>query len=139
MKKYYFLIFLIVMIILLGFTGCKEENEVETPNIYVSLRNTTTDDIPSVKWIVENRSKTSTVIFKEGDILNYEIRHTSSGKTYTNDEEETEDIILKPDEIYEFTVELRDIPSGHYEATFWANWNDDKKSSMTIQLDVEDR
>lgn len=136
MKEYYFFIFLI-LIVLLGFTRCKKENEVETPNVYVSLRNTTTDDIPSLKWIVENRSKTSTVIFKEGDILNYEIRHTSSGKIYINDEKETKDIILEPDESYETTIEFRDIPIGHYVATFWADWNDDKKSSMTIQFDVE--
>lgn len=126
------------MIVLLGFTGCKKENEVETPIIYISLRNTTTDDITSLKWIVENRSKTSTVIFKEGDILNYEIRHTSSGKIYTNDEKETEEIILEPDNIYETTIELPDIPIGHYVATFWADWNDDRKSSMTIQFDVEE-
>lgn len=138
MKKYYLFIFLIFMIVLLGFTGCKKENEVETPIIYISLRNTTTDDITSLKWIVENRSKTSTVIFKEGDILNYEIRHTSSGKIYTNDEKETEEIILEPDNIYETTIELPDIPIGHYVATFWADWNDDRKSSMTIQFDVEE-
>ena len=125
------------MIVILGLTGCKNENEEEAPNIYVSLRHSTTDNIPSITWIVENRSKTSTVIFKEGDILNYEITHTSSGQIVTNDEKETKDIILEPDEKYETTIKFRDIHIGHYVATFWADCNDDRKSSMTIQFDVE--
>lgn len=69
--------------------------------------------------------------------MNYEIKHTSSGKILTNDEEETKDIILEPNESYETTIELRDMPIGHYEATFWTDWNDDRKSSMTIQFNVE--
>jgi hypothetical protein len=137
MKKYFLLKVLISMIVLFGLTGCKNENEEETPNIYVSLRHSTTDNIPSLTWIVENRSKTSTVIFKEGDVLNYEITHTSSGQIVTNDEKETKDIILEPDESNETTIEFRDMPIGHYIATFWADWNDDRKSSMTIQFDVE--
>lgn len=137
MKKCFLLIVLLSMIVLLGLTGCKNEDEEVTPNIYVSLRHSTTDNIPSLTWIVENRSKTSTVIFKEGDVLNYEITHTSSGQIVTNDEKETKDIILEPDESYETTIEFRDVPIGHYAATFWADWNDDRKSSMTIQFDVE--
>ncbi len=136
MKNFFWLIVLISLIVLLGLLGCKNENEDETPNIYVSLRHSTTDNIPSLTWIVDNRSKTSTVIFKDGDILNYEITHTSSGQKVTNDEKETKDIILEPDEKYETTIEFRDIPIGHYVATFWADWNDNRKSSMTIQFDL---
>lgn len=125
------------MILFLGFKGCKNEIEEETPNIYVSLRFSTTGNTQSLIWTVENRSKVSTVIFKEGDILNYEIRHTSSGKKYKSDEKETKDIILEPDGIYETTIEFQDLVIGHYETTFWANWNEDMKSSMTIQFVVE--
>lgn len=136
-EKYYLLLFLVFIFVLIGFTGCKKENEAETPNIYVSLRNTTTDDVPVLKWIVENRSKTSSVNFKEGDILNYEIRHTRSGKAYTSDEKETDDILLEPEESYETSIKFQDMPNGHYVAKFWAYWNDDKESIMTIQFDVD--
>ncbi len=139
MKKCFLIIVLISMIVLLGLTGCKNENEEEAPNIYVSLRHSTTDNIPSLTWIVKNRSRTSTIIFKEGNILNYKITHTNSGKIVTLDEKETNDIILEPDGSYETTIEFRDLSIGHYEATFWADWNDDQKSSMTIQFDVEHR
>ncbi len=43
-----------MVIVLFGFTGCNTENEEETPNIYVSLKKSTTDDIPFLKWIVTN-------------------------------------------------------------------------------------
>ncbi len=137
MKKWFLFIVLITMIVLLGFTGCKNEDEEEIPNIYVSLKKSTTNDILSLTWVVENRSKTSTVIFKEGDIFNYEIKNMSSGKIVTNDEKETKSIILDPNENYETILELRDMPIGHYRAKFWADWNDDRKSSMTIQFDIE--
>lgn len=137
MKKWFLFVVLISMIVLLGLTGCKNEDEEEIPNIYVSLRHSTIDDIPSLTWVVENRSKTSTVIFKEGDVLNYEIKHTNSGHIVTNDEKEAKDIILEPDENFETTIELRDMPIGNYVATFWANWNDNRKSSMTVQFEIE--
>ena len=104
MKKYSFLIFLISIIVLLSFTGCKNNNTIKMPNIYVSLRHTSTDNVEYLKWIVENRSKTGSLIFKQGDILNYEIRHSTSGKIYTSDDKDITDIILKSGETYETTI-----------------------------------
>ena len=63
LKRYIVMVLILIfimVIVLFGFTGCNTEIEEETPNIYVSLRNSTTGNIQSLTWIVENRSKVST-------------------------------------------------------------------------------
>ena len=137
MKKYCFLILLISAVVLLNFTGCANNNTAEMKNIYVSLRNITPDNVQNLKWIVENRSKNDSVTFNNGDILNYEIKHSTSGKIYTISDKDYTNITLKPGEIYETTVSVKDMPVGHYQAFFWAKWGDNNKSTMVISFDIK--
>lgn len=137
MKKYCFLILLISTVVLLNFTGCTNNNTAEKKNIYVSLRNSTPDNVQNLKWVVENRSKNDSVTFNNGDILNYEIRHSTSGKIYTSSNKDYTDITLKPGETYETTVNVKDMLIGHYEAKFWAKSGETRKSTMIIYFDIE--
>ena len=134
MKKYFLLIFSVCLLVVLMFSGCN--NLVESPIVYVSLRHSDDKNIQKLDWIVENRSENISINFPKGNILNYEIINTTSGEKYESSKEDNTDITLKPNETYTTTIEFTDMSTGHYEASFWANWSDNKKSAMTIYFDA---
>ncbi len=141
MKKRRMLTLFLIITLILYLSSCINTNNnlEKVQNIYVSLRHNTNDNIQCLKWIVENRSNkdTEAVTFNNGDILNYEIRNHASGIKYKDGNKDNTDITLKPGEKYETTVEFIDMPIGHYDALFWAEWAKDKKMTMKINFDVQ--
>ncbi|MFY9174629.1 MAG: hypothetical protein WAO24_04710 [Peptococcia bacterium] len=134
-RRYLKLLLVLILVILV--MGCTINTE-NLPLVYVSLRDTYENNILYLQWIVENRSHCDVVpiTFSNGKILNYNIRHHGSGITYTNDSKTESDITLDVGERYDTTVQFKDLPSGHYSAKFWAEYDEDHSFTMIINFDI---
>ncbi len=139
-KKFSLLIsvLLIILIILIGLILYTLKEHETSPVVSVTI-------VPHLKenyleWRVKNYDEKDSIVFSDGNIMNYSIRQISSNKTFSNDQSKDKDtIILKPQKVYSKKVVLDEIDEkGEYEATFWAVTKDDitYKTVCTFKVDT---
>jgi hypothetical protein len=113
--------------------SCKQK----PPVLYISLREEGIHNGSIIlHWIVENRSD-KTVKFDKGSIMNYEIQRHGTGQKITGKGDDTENITLKQGDIYDKTIVTPELTKGHYSATFWAEYDENTRYTMSISFDID--
>lgn len=82
-----------------------------------------------LEWSIKNYDEKDSLVFLDGNIMNYSIRQLSTQKLFSNEHSKSKDkYTLKPQDVYSEKVRLDDITDkGEYEATFWATTKENIK------------
>ncbi len=126
------LVLILCLLFLICLSSCKRQENNSTP--VVSVRVVTYLDKNYLEWSIKNYDKNNSILFKNGDITNFSIKHIATQKIFSNENTKAkDDYILKPQGVYREKISLEDLKdSGEYEADFWAKTDENIKYETIV-------